>query len=131
MNSKEVRNLHTLLVFLISSITITGIFFIDSAFWDIVFYVVGEIAYIIVSLLIMLGVLPTKQLRSDAYIFISILLILGGYAVYKALVRFKKWVLAWPVYVKILVPAAIVLLIGGIIALIILYKKGIIFKDDE
>ena len=112
-----------LLTFLISSLTITGISFIDGKIWDVVFLVIGMIAYAIVGVLFSIGVLHGKQAGKDAYAFITVLLLLGGYAAYKGLLAFKEWVISWPLFVKIIVPTIIFLLIVGIIVLIVFKKK--------
>lgn len=112
-----------LLTFLISSLTITGISFIDGKIWDVVFLIIGMIAYAIVGVLFSIGVLHGKQAGKDAYTFITVLLLLGGYAAYKGLLAFKKWVISWPLFVKIIVPTIIFLLIVGIIVLIVFKKK--------
>ena len=125
------KKLNTLLVFLISSLTITGISFIDDQVWNVIFYVVGIIAYGIVGLLFSIGILHGKQAGIKAYGLVTFLLILGGYAVYKGLEQFKLWVLAWPLFVKILIPTFIGLCVIAVIVLIILYKKGIIGKKHR
>lgn len=125
------KKLNTLLVFLISSLTITGISFIDDQVWNVIFYVVGIIAYGIVGLMFSAGILHGKQAGIKAYGLVIFLLILGGYAVYKTLQRFKLWVLAWPLFVKILIPTSIGLCVIAVIVLIILYKKGIIGKKHK
>ncbi len=111
------------LTFLISSLTITGISFIDGKIWDIVFLVIGMVAYTIVGALFSIGVLHGKQAGKEAYILFTILLLLGGYAVYKGLLAFKEWVISWPLFVKIIVPIIIFLLIVGIIVLIVFKRK--------
>ena len=70
------KKLNALLVFLISSIAITGISFIDGKIWDIIFLVVGMIAYAIVGFLFSIGLLSTKKDGKDAYAFVFLLLLL-------------------------------------------------------
>lgn len=123
------RKLNALLVFLISSLAITGISFIDDQVWNVIFLVVGMVAYAIVGFMFSIGFLHGKQAGKEAYAFVFFLLLLGGYSVYKGLEQLKLWVLAWPLFVKILVPSII-----GIIAvavLIVLVKKGIIAKKQS
>lgn len=112
-----------LLTFLISSLTITGISFIDGKIWDVVFLIIGMIAYAIVGVLFSIGVLHGKQAGKDAYAFVTVLLLLGGYAAYNGLLAFKEWVISWPLFVKIVVPVVIVLLIIGIILLVVFKRK--------
>ena len=123
------KKLNALLVFLISSLTITGLSFIDDKIWNAIFLVVGMIAYVIVGIMFSFGILHGKQAGKDAYALVFFLLLLGGYAVYKGLELLKLWALSWSPVVKILVPSTIGLCIVGVVILIILYKKGIIGKS--
>ena len=120
-----------LLVSLVSSIIITGVSFIDGIIWNALFIMLGEIAYSIVGLLITAGVLKGKKNCKEAYSFIIVLLILGGYAIYRCLTIFKLWVLSWPLFVKIFVPSILLVLLIVIIVLIVLYKKGKLTKDNK
>lgn len=122
------RKLNALLVFLISSLAITGISFIDDQVWNVIFLVVGMIAYAIVGVMFSIGILHGKQAGKDAYALVFFLLLLGGYAVYKGLEQLKIWVLSWPLFIKILVPSIIGLGIIAVVVFIILVKKGIIGK---
>ena len=106
------KKLVALLVFLISSIAITGISFVDGKIWDIVFVIVGLISYSIVGGLFSLGILSTKKQGSDAYVFVFLLLILGGFGVYNLLLQIRNWILSWPLFVKILVPSFIIAVFG-------------------
>ena len=130
------KKLNALLVFLISSIAITGISFIDGKIWDIIFLVVGMIAYAIVGFLFSIGLLSTKKDGKDAYAFVFLLLLLGGYGFYKLLELIRNWILSWPLFVKILVPT---LIISGICVgiffvvrrMIILKKHPELAKEDQ
>ena len=55
------KKLKALLVFLISSLAITGVSFIDGKIWNVIFLVVGMIAYVIVGILFSIGVLHGKE----------------------------------------------------------------------
>lgn len=127
----NMKKLNALLVFLISSLTITGLSFIDDKIWNAIFLVVGMIAYAIVGIMFSIGILHGKQAGKDAYALVFFLLLLGGYAVYKDLELLKLWALSWPPFVKILVPSTIGLCIVGAVILIILYKKEIIGKSKK
>ena len=117
------KKLNALLVFLISSLAITGVSFIDGKIWNVIFLVVGMIAYAIVGILFSIGVLHGKEAGKDAYAFVFFLLILAGYGVYKGLEKLRLWILAWPLVVRIIVPIMIALLIGALITLIIIKRK--------
>ena len=110
---------NALLVFLISSIAITGISFIDGKIWEIIFLVVGMISYAIVGILFSIGILSTKQNGRDAYALVLFLLILAGYGFYRLLRLIRDWILSWPLIAKIIVPISIGLaLLAGIILVI-------------
>ncbi|MDY4053007.1 MAG: hypothetical protein SOY80_06680 [Bacilli bacterium] len=117
------KKLNALLVFLISGLAITGVSFIDGKIWDVIFIVVGMVAYAIVGVLFSIGVLHGKEAGKEAYAFVFFLLILAGYGVYKGLEKLRLWILAWPLVVKIIVPIMIALLIGALITLIIIKRK--------
>ncbi len=117
------KKLNALLVFLISILAITGVSFIDGKIWNVIFLVVGMIAYAIVGILFSIGVLHGKEAGKDAYAFVFFLLILAGYGVYKGLEKLRLWILAWPLVVRIIVPIMIALLIGALITLIIIKRK--------
>ena len=117
------KKLNALLVFLISGLAITGVSFIDGKIWDVIFIVVGMVAYAIGGVLFSIGVLHGKEAGKEAYAFVFFLLILAGYGVYKGLEKLRLWILAWPLVVKIIVPIMIALLIGALITLIIIKRK--------
>lgn len=64
------KRLNALLVFLISSLAITGVSFIDGKIWDVIFLVIGMIAYAIVGILFSIGVLYGKEAGKEAYAFV-------------------------------------------------------------
>lgn len=117
------KKLNALLVFLISSLAITGVSFIDGKIWDVIFIVVGMVAYAIVGVLFSIGVLHGKEAGKEAYAFVFFLLILAGYGVYKGLEKLRLWILAWPLAVKIIVPAVVALCIVGVIVLIVFKRR--------
>ena len=119
---QTIKGINILLVALISSVTITGLSFIDDQIWHWFFIGVGLLAYLIVGGLISLGVLSTKKDAKDAYALVFFLLVLGGWGVYELLNHFQQWVLGWPLFVKITVPSIFGLAIIGLIVLTF-YKK--------
>ena len=125
------RKLNALLVFLISSLAIIGISFIDDQIWNVIFLIVGMVTYAIVGFMFSIGFLHGKQAGKEAYAFVFFLLLLGGYAVYKGLEQLKLWVWTWPLFVKILVPSIIGLGVIAVVVLIILFKKRIIGKKSK
>ena len=117
------KRLNALLVFLISCLAITCVSFIDGKIWDIIFLIVGMIAYAIVGILFSIGALHGKEAGKEAYAFVFFLLLLVGYGVYKGLEHLRLWILAWPLAVKIIVPVSIVLAIVGVVIALVLSKK--------
>ena len=126
------KKINALLVLLISSLAITGISFIDGKIWDVVFIVVGLIAYALVGILFSIGILSTKKEGSDAYALFFFLLLLGGYAVYKGLAELRNWITSWPLSAKIAVPSTVSLfIIVGIVLTIMWIAKNKSRKNDK
>ena len=117
------RSLKTLLVFLISGLTLTGVSFIDGKIWEGVFIVVGMLAYAIVGLLFSIGLLKGKEAGKEAYAFVFILLLLAGYGAYKGLESLRLWILSWPLWVKILTISLIVVAIGLTIFFLVFFHN--------
>lgn len=118
-----------LLVTLITSLSITGISFLDDKIRNIVMLVIGMIAYSIVGLLFSLRLISRKNAGKEAYIATFIILVILGYCVYSGIIKLQQWILSWPLYAKIIVPSAITCLILAIILLIVL-KSRRSTKDD-
>lgn len=121
--------LNTFLVFLISSIAITGISIIDGKIWDIVFLIIGMVAYAIVGLLFSVGLLSGRKAGKDAYAFVFLLLILAGYGFYQLLVTTRNWILSWPLIIKIVIPS--ILMVSMTVALFFVIKKIIKTKKSQ
>ena len=117
------KKLNALLVFLISSLVITGVSYIDGKIWDVIFLLAGMMAYAIVGILFSIGVLHGKEVGKDAYAFVFFLLLLAGYGVYKGLEKLRLWIFAWPLIAKIMVPIFIALCVAVVIVLIVLKGK--------
>ena len=112
-----------ILTTLITSLTITGISYLDDKIWNLIMVVIGMLAYSIVGVLFSIGLLHGKDAGKEAYIFFFIILLILGYCVYNGIIYFQNWILSWPLAVKIIVPICIVLLISGIILLMIHKNK--------
>ena len=117
------KRLNAFLVFLISSLAITGVSFIDGKIWDVIFLVVGMIAYAIVGIFFLIGVLHGKEGGKEAYAFVFFLLLLAGYGVYKGLEHLRLWILAWPLALKIIIPAVVGFCIVAVIILIVIKRR--------
>lgn len=109
------KRFNSLIVFLASGITLTGISFIDDKIWGIVFLVMGMIAYAIVGLLYSIGVLHGRSAGKEAYALFFALLLLGGYGIYSFLKWYRTWVFSWPLAVKIIVPIVMGLVLIAVI----------------
>lgn len=105
------RKLKGVLIFLISSLTITGISFIDGQVWNLIFLAFGIITYAIVGILFSIGILRDRSSGKEAYAFIFIMLILAGYGFIKALKAFKTWIISLPFLIKKIIPTVIITLI--------------------
>lgn len=112
-----------LLITLITSLTITGISFLDNQIWNLIMLIVGVASYAIVGALFSIGLLSGRDAGKEAYAAVFIILLLIGYCVYQGIVKLQEWILSWPLFVKILVPIFIGLLIVGTIAILIIKTK--------
>ena len=133
------KKINAILIFLISSLVITGISTIDGKIWDAIFIVVGMVAYALVGILFSIGIITTKKQGRDAYSIAFFLLLLIGYMVYRLLEGIRNWVFSWPFAIKVAVPSTIgVAIIVGIILIIryaIINKEKLLkedmIKDDD
>lgn len=108
-----------LLIALLSSLVITGVGFIDNYITNIILAGIGTLAYAIVGFLYSAHIISGKQAGKEAFIAISIILLLLGLAVYNGFVAFTHWLVSWPLWCKILVPS---LLVAGIITTTVLIR---------
>ncbi len=116
-----------ILVTLISSVAITGIGFVDDKIWEIVFVIVGMLAYSIVGLLYSYRFISGPQAGKQAYAAVFIIITVIGYIIYQKLLEFKLWLISWPLYVKIIVISS--LIISVITTIIIMCVR--IFKSKK
>lgn len=123
MKNKGITALKSILIVLITSISITGISFLDDKIWNIIIAVIGVIAYGIVGLLYSIHLIDGKQEGKTAYAAVVIILITIGFLIYQGIIMVEQWILSWPVAVKIIVPTIMGLLIVGTIILLVIEKK--------
>ena len=121
------KKITALLMFLVSSLAITGVSFIDGKIWDTVFVLIGMIAYTLVGVLFSIGILSTKQQGRDAYVLVFFLLIVGGFGIFKLLTIIRSWIISWPLVVKIVVPSAV----GAMIIVSILFAIRYVIKNKK
>lgn len=109
------------LTILISSLPIVGIGFIDTHIWDVIFVVLGMIAYSFVGLLYSLGIISTKREGSEANKYTFLFLLFCAYLFYELLWKIKKWLGDLPLYIKII----------SLIFIVCLIVFGFIFKNRK
>ena len=133
MNYKGLTALKALLIVLVTSVTITGISFLDDKIWNVIIAVIGVIAYGIVGLLYSIHLIDGKQEGKTAYAAVFIILIIIGFLIYQGILKVELWILSWPLAVKIIVPTVMGLLIIGTITLLVIEnkKKPIEEKQEE
>ena len=87
MNYKRLTALKALLIVLVTSVTITGISFLDDKIWNVIIAVVGVIAYVIVGLLYSIHLIDGKQEGKTAYAAVFIILIIIGFLIYQGILK--------------------------------------------
>ena len=87
----------SLVMFLLSSVAITGSSFWDDQIWNGVFYVVDLAAYAIIGILMSVGLIEGKGMGQDAYKIALFVLLLAGIDVYKGLSFVRILVLSWEI----------------------------------
>ena len=112
-----------LLVSLITSLSITGISFLDDKIWNLIMLIIGMIAYSIVGFLFSIRLIFGRKAGKEAYAAVFIILLILGYCVYNGIIKLQQWILSWPLYVKIIVPSVLVCLIAATIVLVILISR--------
>ena len=113
-----------ILIFLITSLTITGVSFIDDKIWSTVISVIGVISYSIVGLLYSANLIKGSSMGAKGYAVIFVILLLVVYWLYKKLMELQMWINSWPLILKIIVPIVMIILI-------ILVIIWIIYVQDE
>ena len=113
-----------ILIFLITSLTITGVSFIDDKIWSTVISVIGVISYSIVGLLYSANLIKGSSMGAKGYAVIFVILLLVVYWLYKKLMELQMWINSWPLILKIIVPLVMIILI-------ILVIIWIIYVQDE
>ena len=132
MNYKRLTALKALLIVLVTSVTITGISFLDDKIWNAIIAVVGVIAYGIVGLLYSIHLIDGKQEGKTAYAAVFIILIIIGFLIYQGILKVEQWIFSWPLAVKIIVPTLMgLLIVGTIVLLVIGHNKKPIEENQE
>lgn len=121
------RRLGILLGFLLTSITITGVSFIDNLILSRIVASLATISVLIVGIFYKIGIIDSKSEGSKAFDGVFVILLFLALIIYLGIRKFQEWFLTSPMYVKIIIPSVLGLLIIGIIILII-YNH---FTNDE
>lgn len=121
-SSTSLKIYKVLLVTLITSLSITGISYLDDKNWNIVLLVIGMTTYSIVGFLFSIGLLHGKNAGKEAYGAIFIILLLLGYGVYCGIVNLQIWILSWALWIKITVPVILIAII--VIAIVLIVKSS-------
>ncbi len=121
-SSTSLKIYKVLLVTLITSLSITGISYLDDKIWNIVLLVIGMTTYSIVGILFSIGLLHGKNAGKEAYGATFIILLLLGYGVYCGIVNLQKWILSWALWIKITVPVILIAII--VIAIVLIVKSS-------
>ena len=108
-----------ILVTLLTSISITGISFIDDLMITRVVAGLVSAAFLIVGVLYKIGVIDGKRKGQDAFKGVFIILLIFAFVIYLEIRKFQEWAFSWPLAVKIIVPSALGFLLTVMIALMI------------
>ena len=128
-STRGVKGFVSLIVALVGTISITGISLLDSSFWNLLFRVLGMIAYGIVGILYAIGAISTKKEGSEAFWKTLAILIILGFFVYEGIERVQNWFLSWTLGWKI----AFFSVLGAILLFIVflLIKSKVSLQDEK
>ena len=113
MKSKTLSVYKVILVTLITSISITGVSFLDNKIWNLVMLGLGMVTYAIVGIMFSLGLISGRNAGKESYSAVFIILILIGYFVYQGIVRLQEWIISWSPIMKVVVPVSMLIMIAG------------------
>lgn len=100
---------------IITSLSITGIGFIDNLIWNKIMAITITVASGIVGILYSFGFLSKRGSGAKAYAAILLLLLCAEFYIYKGIIDLQNWIISWSLWVKILIPTIIGLCFAGII----------------
>lgn len=119
------------IIVLVSSISVTGISFIDSAIWKMVIGIIGAVAYGFVGILFEFGVIKTKQEGREARLGTILFFLITGFFVYEGMLKVQEWFLSWALGWKITFFSVLGLLLAVVIVCLILSKISAKNKNGE
>lgn len=104
-----------ILLTLLTSLSVTGLLFIDNLILDRIIAGLVAISFSLVGLLFKFGVIDGKREGQDAFRGVFVILLIGTLIIYLGIRKFQEWVMSWSLAVKIIVPFALGLLFIGAI----------------
>ncbi len=120
-----------ILLTLLTSLSVTGLSFIDNLILDRIIAGLVAISFSLVGLLFKFGVIDGKREGQDAFRGVFVILLIGTLIIYLGIRKFQEWVMSWSLAVKIIVPSALGLLfIGAIVWAIHDYANNSDQYDD-
>lgn len=109
MSRRSLTGYKFLIVFLVASLAITGISYLDDSLWNLIMLIVGMTAYAIVGVLYSIRAISGSRTGKEAYAVVFILLLFLGYCIYQGIIKLQVWIVSWPLAVKIIVPSLLLL----------------------
>jgi hypothetical protein len=113
MKKSDLKMYGILLAFLIPSLAITGIGFLDNQIWNQVIAVVSIIVFAIVEFMFTIRFLHSSGEGKESYAASIIILVLVVIIFYQGILQFQNWLVSWPLWGKILALSIIGLFIFG------------------
>lgn len=104
-----------ILLTLLTSLSVTGLSFIDNLILDRIIAGLVAISFSLVGLLFKFGVIDGKREGQDAFRGVFVILLIGTLIIYLGIRKFQEWVMSWSLAIKIIVPSALGLLFIGAI----------------
>ncbi len=120
-----------ILITLFTSISITGLSFIDNLILNRIIAIIVAVSFSIVGVLYKLGAIDGKDEGQDAFKGVFVVLLICALVIYLEIRKFQEWVISWPLATKIIVPSVLgVMFIGFLVWSILDYVNNSDQYDD-
>lgn len=96
-----------ILITLFTSISITGLSFIDNLILNKIIAIIVAVSFSIVGILYKSGVIDGKDEGQDAFKGVFFVLLICALVIYLGIRKFQEWVISWPFAAKIIVPSVL------------------------
>lgn len=96
-----------ILLTLFTSISITGLSFIDNLILNRIIAILVAFAFFFVGILYKFGFIIGKEEGQEAFKGVLIVLLIFAFVIYLGIRKFQNWVLLWPLALKIIVPSVL------------------------